>query len=95
MMVDAMGIAPRREIEKDTARGGKNGADCFVFSAVCITFVAKIYNMYKKTILAMALLAMSVISTQAQKQPDKIQRTISMAFRICGGRGKPSPKKYG
>ena len=85
MMVGAMGIAPRREIEKDTARGGKNGADCFVFSAVCITFVAKIYNMYKKTILAMALLAMSVISTQAQKQPvDYVDPFIGTTnFSVC------------
>ena len=85
MMVGVMGIAPRREIEKDTARGGKNGADCFVFSAVCITFVAKIYNMYKKTILAMALLAMSVISTQAQKQPvDYVDPFIGTTnFSVC------------
>lgn len=85
MMVGAMGIAPRREIEKDTARGEKNEADCFVFSAVCITFVAKIYNMYKKTILAMALLAMSVISTQAQKQPvDYVDPFIGTTnFSVC------------
>ena len=84
MMVGVMRIAPTREIEKDTACGVKNGADCFVFSAVCITFVAKIYNMYKKTILAMALLAMSVISAQAQKRPvDYVDPLSERPISVC------------